>query len=222
MERKSNFASRGGPTIRLDVSARRDLTEEEKRWASVIAANTERSREARRADYDKTPGLLGGEIDFVDRLHWDDLLQSPDVIEQCAEQTEQPVANLLKFARELCVPSNANALFWMECYYQLLAQSKLERDQDRDRFPALIASAHKAGRRLNAKKGGQMRVKNGAAAKAYIVETWKREGAEYKSKSDFADIHVKIISDLFSVKVKARQIREEWLSPTRSASKPVG
>lgn len=112
------------PSIKLDPSLTRATTESERALAIIIAEETEKLREARRSETggNTKVGLLQ-EVDYVDTLHWDELLRDIDVVKRCSVRSNLTSAEVLRFAYEKCIPSNWSALFWMSAWYEQISKS---------------------------------------------------------------------------------------------------
>lgn len=112
------------PGIKLDPTTVAAATDEERKLAALIGEETEKERESRRDQGGKVSrGLLAEyEIDYVDTVHWDEFLQSPDVLSACGKRANLSAVGLLDFVLDKCAPSNWRALFWMRAWYEQLHQ----------------------------------------------------------------------------------------------------
>ena len=95
----------------LSSSLKLDLDDSDRVWissdsernlAQAIADVTEGERELQRISCGKGQTLLTDEIDLVDMMHWDELLQSPNVVMACAKRAGVSPLEVLEFVTGNC------------------------------------------------------------------------------------------------------------------------
>ena len=116
------------PAIKLDVSEFDDATPEQVKLIQILRDETERARDADRSRRVKA-GLLE-QLNYVDRLPWDEFLLDPSVALVCAQKAGLPPADVLQFVLDHCDPTNWRGIFFMQALIGALAVSKRRRFDD--------------------------------------------------------------------------------------------
>lgn len=187
------------------------LSSDDEKVAIAISeeAETERSRR-RSADANPSVGLLG-QTDYYSTIPWDELVQSIDVLGQCALRTGLSAAQVLRFAHNKCEPHGPWALFWMAAYLDVLQATTPDPRIYQQATKALDDIAAVERKRLAA-SGGAGRSAKYEPAKKLVVDDWAKDHEGYRSKKDFAQIYKSRIKNEYDLDVSTKQIVEVWLA----------